>query len=29
VRVADFPEYLAEGLLERVLERGPVYRAVD
>jgi hypothetical protein len=29
VRVADFPEYLADGLLERVLERGPVYRPAD
>jgi hypothetical protein len=23
------PEYIAEGLLERVVERGPVYRGVD
>ena len=29
VRVADFPEYLAEGLLERVVARGPVYRPAD
>jgi hypothetical protein len=29
VRVADFPEYLADGLLERVVERGPIYRAAD
>lgn len=26
VRVPDYPEYIAEGLLERVVERGPVYR---
>ncbi|HEX4253405.1 MAG TPA: hypothetical protein VH008_36435 [Pseudonocardia sp.] len=29
VRVADFPEYLAEGLLERVVARGRVYRPAD
>jgi len=29
VRVADFPEYASEGLLERVVARGPVYRPAD
>lgn len=29
VRAEDYPEYLAEGLLERVLERGAVYRPAD
>ena len=29
VRPEDYPEYLAQGLLERVVERGPVYRQAD
>jgi hypothetical protein len=29
VRPEDYPEYLAEGLLEHVVERGPVYRPAD
>ncbi|HEX3779868.1 MAG TPA: hypothetical protein VHX38_09365 [Pseudonocardiaceae bacterium] len=29
VRPADFPEYVAEGLLDRVLARGPIYRPAD
>ena len=29
VRPPDFPEYVTEGLLERVVARGPIYRAVD
>jgi hypothetical protein len=29
VRPQDFPEYISEGLLERVVARGPVHRSVD
>ena len=29
LRPEDYPEYLAQGLLERVVERGPVYRQAD
>jgi hypothetical protein len=29
VRPPDFPEYIAEGLLERVVARGPIHRSVD
>lgn len=29
VRPPDFPEYVAEGLLDRVIARGPVYRSAD
>jgi hypothetical protein len=29
VRPPDFPEYISEGLLERVVARGPVHRSVD
>jgi hypothetical protein len=29
VRPPDFPEYVEEGLLERVVARGPIYRSVD
>jgi len=29
IRAQDYPEYLADGLLERVVERGPVYRPAD
>jgi hypothetical protein len=29
VRPRDFPEYVSEGLLERVVARGPIYRSVD
>lgn len=29
VRPPDFPEYVSEGLLERVVARGPIYRSAD
>jgi len=29
VRVQDYPDYIAEGLLERVVQRGPIYRSVQ
>jgi hypothetical protein len=29
VRPDDHPEYLAEGLLDRVVERGPIYRSAE
>lgn len=29
VRPEDYPEYVAEGLLERVVQRGEVYRPAD
>ena len=29
VRPPGFPEYLEEGLLERVVARGPIYRSAD
>ena len=29
VRPEDYPAYLAEGLLERVVKRGPVHRTID
>lgn len=29
VRPPDFPEYITEGLLERVVARGPVHRSAD